>query len=193
MMQAVRGALRGGDFLHTAPFVPLLPPLPPHSAVWRLPSRSTATSAQARLAAPAAAPSFSPRPRRCLSTASSSPSAERGTLSSLFRGRSSIQFVEDDLELRSLLRRHPNKLVVVDWFATWCGPCRAILPVYEQLSVDNQHVLFIGADIEEMPDASAQAGVQAVPCFHFIKGNELVAVLTGADESKLKELVKQHG
>jgi len=101
--------------------------------------------------------------------------------------------VEDDLELRSLIQRNPTKLVVVDWFATWCGPCQAIAPVYEQLSVEHKGVVFIGADIEEMPDASAQAGVQAVPCFHFIKGNELVAVLTGADEVKLKELIKQHG
>ena len=80
----------------------------------------------------------------------------------------------------------------MDWFATWCGPCQAIAPVYEQLSEEHKDVLFVGADIDEMPDASAQAGVQSVPCFHFIKGTELVAVLNGADEVKLRELVKQH-
>ena len=99
----------------------------------------------------------------------------------------------DDLELRTLIAQSSGRLVVVDWFATWCGPCQAIAPVYEQLSEQHKDVLFIGADIEEMPDASAQAGVQSVPCFHFIKGGELVAVLTGADEVKLKELIKQHG
>ena len=128
-------------------------------------------------------------PSQPLSTSSSS---ERGVLATAFTA-STIQYVEDDLELRSLISRNSNKLVVVDWFATWCGPCRAIAPLYEQLSEENRNVVFVGADIEEMPDASAQAGVQAVPCFHFIKGNELVAVLTGADEVKLRELVKEHG
>ena len=140
--------------------------------------------------------SYPSQPRRCLSTSSSPssspPDSERGALATAFTA-STVRYVEDDLELRSIINRDPQKLVVVDWFATWCGPCQAIAPLYEQLSVENKNVVFIGADIEEMPDASAQAGVQAVPCFHFIKGNELVAVLTGADEVKLRELVKQWG
>ena len=161
----------------------------PPSAVWRHWSRC------GRASRVAFAPRHSHCPRRHLSApsaSSSSPPSERSTLA-IALGASTIKYVNDDLELRRLLRLHAERLVVVDWFATWCGPCRAIKPVYEQLSEENKHVVFIRADIEELPDASAQAGVEAVPCFHFIKGDELVAVLTGADEVKLRELVKQHG
>jgi len=182
--QVVRAALRMSGTVHRQSSAVVLPTLPPPSAVLQhhriLHSSATAT----------ATPSYSSR--RCLSTSSSEPSSEPSPWGRDLLTAATIQYVEDDLEIRSLIQSNPNKLIVIDWFATWCGPCRAIAPLYEQLSAEMKDVVFISADIEELPDASAQAGVQSVPCFHFIKNNELVAVLTGADENKLRKLVEQH-
>lgn len=102
--------------------------------------------------------------------------------------------VDDDAELRTLLKANSSGLVVVDWTASWCSPCRVIAPYYEELSAmpENQSITFIKADIDELPDASREAGVEAVPTFHFIKDNKMVAQLQGANMNKLKDLLEQH-
>jgi len=116
-------------------------------------------------------------------------------LSSLFKA-SSIQYPDDDAEMRSLIEdaQKKNRLAVIDWSASWCPPCRAIAPLYEKLSKqpENKHVTFIKADIEDLPDASYEAGVESVPTFHFIKNNQLVAAFSGADAEKLQQLIQEH-
>jgi thioredoxin 1 len=125
--------------------------------------------------------------------AAASSSLARSVVPSLTLRRSmAVHAVKDDAELRSLLEKSGEKLVIVDWTAAWCGPCKQIAPVYESLSNENKNVVFIKADIDTLQDASVEAGVQSVPTFHFIKNNELVAEFSGADQNKLKTLIKQH-
>jgi hypothetical protein len=74
------------------------------------------------------------------------------------------------------------------------APCRAIAPVFDALSLqdDNASVTFIRADVEQLPDASAEADVQSIPTFHFIRGNKLVAQVVGADEQRLRDTIAKH-
>ena len=67
-------------------------------------------------------------------------------------------------------------------------------PVFERLSsaAENASVVFASCDIDELPEASAEAGISSVPTFHLIKHNQLVGQLTGADEQRLTELIKKH-
>lgn len=116
----------------------------------------------------------------------------RVSVSAPLRRGMAVHSVKDDSELRSLLEKSGEKLVIVDWSAAWCAPCKQIAPVYEALSNENKNVVFIKADIDVLQDASVEAGVQSVPTFHFIKNNELVAEFSGADQNKLKTLIKQH-
>ena len=102
-----------------------------------------------------------------------------------------VHAVKDDNDLRKLLETNSDKLVIVDWTAGWCGPCKQIAPVYESLSKEHTNVVFIKADIDTLQDASVEAGVQSVPTFHFIKNNELVGEFSGADQNKLKSYIKQ--
>ena len=105
----------------------------------------------------------------------------------------SVQSISSDQALQSALESaKPGQLVVVDWSASWCGPCKAIAPIYNALAEATPNVLFLKVDIDELQDASVEAGVQSVPTFHFIKNSELVAEFSGADQNKLKQLVKQH-
>jgi thioredoxin 1 len=108
--------------------------------------------------------------------------------------QSRVHTVDDDEELRTVLSANPSGLVIVDWSASWCGPCRAVAPYYDELSAmpENESVTFVKADIDELPDASREAGVEAVPTFHFIKGNKIVAQLQGANMNRLKDLLEQH-
>jgi thioredoxin 1 len=104
----------------------------------------------------------------------------------------SVLSVRDDAELRTAISGAGEKLVIVDWSAKWCQPCKQIAPIYETLSDENKNVVFLKADIDVLSDASVEAGVQSVPTFHFIKNSEMVAEFAGADANKLKMLIQQH-
>ena len=85
-----------------------------------------------------------------------------------------------------------GKLVVIDFSAEWCGPCKMIAPFYEELSELMPNVEFLKVDVDEAPDTSAHYEVSSLPCFIFIKKGDVVDKLVGASPPHLKNLLEQH-
>ncbi|KAF9215199.1 Thioredoxin-like protein 1 [Podila verticillata] len=85
-----------------------------------------------------------------------------------------------------------TKLVVVDFTAAWCGPCQMVKPVFEKLSNQYKHVVFVKVDVDENQEVAAVAGVSAMPTFQFFKASKKVAELKGANPTQLEALTKQH-
>mmetsp|Transcript_20128 Transcript_20128/g.56610 ORF Transcript_20128/g.56610 Transcript_20128/m.56610 type:complete len:108 (+) Transcript_20128:131-454(+) len=83
-------------------------------------------------------------------------------------------------------------LVVIDFTATWCGPCRRIGPVFEKLSEEEGSVLFLKVDVDEQQEIAAAEGISAMPTFYFYKNAEKVDDMCGASEAKLREMVAKH-
>ena len=54
-----------------------------------------------------------------------------------------------------------NEIVVVDFWATWCGPCRAFGPIFEQVSEKFDDVPFVKVDIDQSPDLASAAAIKA--------------------------------
>ncbi len=71
--------------------------------------------------------------------------------------------------------------VLVDFWAEWCGPCRMIGPVVEELSHDYEGKAVIGkVNVDENPGVSAQFGIRSIPTILFIKNGEVVDRNVGA-------------
>jgi len=80
-------------------------------------------------------------------------------------------------------------LVVVDAYADWCGPCRMIAPVFEELSRSPEyaHIKFIKLDTERAPAVAKQLKIKVMPTFVFLKHGEQVGYVLGASEKSLRQ------
>lgn len=85
--------------------------------------------------------------------------------------------------------------VLVDFFAVWCGPCKAMSPVIDELSVAyDGKVKICKLDVDQSPESSQKYGVMSIPTLLFFKGGENVDSLVGLQskeklEEKLNTLV----
>lgn len=83
-----------------------------------------------------------------------------------------------------------NGKVVVDFFATWCGPCKMLGPIFEKVSEDVNDVKFVKLDVDKFNDIAREYGVMSIPTLIlFENGNELKRNVGFMSEDKLKEFI----
>ncbi|KAF3936330.1 Thioredoxin-1 [Dactylella cylindrospora] len=82
-----------------------------------------------------------------------------------------------------------EKVTVVDFYATWCGPCKQISPFVEKLSKEYEDTNFVKIDVDEVSDVAAECGVRAMPTFMIFRNDEKVGEVIGANPAALKAAV----
>lgn len=83
-----------------------------------------------------------------------------------------------------------NGKVVVDFFATWCGPCKMLGPVFEKVSDEVNDVKFVKLDVDKFNDIAREYGVMSIPTLIlFENGNELKRNVGFMSEDKLKDFI----
>lgn len=82
-----------------------------------------------------------------------------------------------------------DKLSVIDFTAAWCGPCKQISPVFEQIAESTPSILCVKVDIDEEPDLANRCMVTSVPSFVFYRNGKEVHRINGANKSALTDYI----
>ncbi|KAJ9563747.1 hypothetical protein OSB04_008907 [Centaurea solstitialis] len=85
-----------------------------------------------------------------------------------------------------------NKLMVIDFTAAWCGPCKFIEPAIQDLANEFPNVEFIKIDVDELPDVAKDFNVQAMPTFVLLKKGKDIDRVVGAKKDELHRMIEKH-
>lgn len=102
-----------------------------------------------------------------------------------------LEFTDSNFESNVL---KSDKLSVVDFWAEWCGPCRAIGPVIEELSKEYSGKVNIGkVNVDNNPQVSTTYGITSIPAILFIKNGQVVDKMVGAQpKSNFVKKIESH-
>ncbi|KAM3180012.1 hypothetical protein ACTXT7_017133 [Hymenolepis weldensis] len=95
-----------------------------------------------------------------------------------------VKHISSEEEFEELIGA--NKLVVCDFFATWCGPCRTLAPKLEALAKEKTDILFTKVDVDELEELARKHEVSAMPTIIVFKNGALAGSFIGADIEKVK-------
>ncbi|KAI3406980.1 TRX1 [Candida oxycetoniae] len=83
-------------------------------------------------------------------------------------------------------------LVVVDFFATWCGPCKMIAPLLDKFSNEYSNVKFLKVDVDELNEIAEQYEVSSMPTLIFFKNGQQIHKVIGANPSAIKQAISSN-
>ena len=73
-----------------------------------------------------------------------------------------------------------DKTVVVDFWAEWCGPCKLVAPILEEIAAGNENIVIAKLNVDENPQTSASYGITSIPTMNIYKGGQIVKTIIGA-------------
>lgn len=88
-----------------------------------------------------------------------------------------LHITRDNFEAEVLKSEKP---VLVDFFATWCGPCRMVAPVLEEIAEENENIKVVKIDVDQEPGLAQKFGVTSIPLLVVIKDGQVVNQSLGA-------------
>ncbi len=81
--------------------------------------------------------------------------------------------------------------VLVDFYATWCGPCKLISPIIEEISKENKELKVIKIDVDKFPELSRKYGIMSIPTLIvFSNGKELKKHIGYIEKEGIEDLLK---
>ena len=73
-----------------------------------------------------------------------------------------------------------DKVVVVDFWAEWCGPCKMVAPILEEIANEHPGIVIAKMNVDENPKVPASLGITSIPTMHVYQGGQIVKTIIGA-------------
>ena len=73
-----------------------------------------------------------------------------------------------------------DKPVIVDFWAEWCGPCKMVAPILEEIAAENDGVVIAKLNVDENPQTAASYGITSIPTMNVYSGGQVVKTIIGA-------------
>ncbi|THU47525.1 hypothetical protein C4D60_Mb09t16440 [Musa balbisiana] len=96
---------------------------------------------------------------------------------------------KSDWEQKIAEANKDGKIVVANFSATWCGPCRTVAPVYRELSEKYPSLIFLTIDVDNLMDFCLSWDISATPTFFFLKDGQQLDKLIGANRPELEHKI----
>lgn len=97
-------------------------------------------------------------------------------------------FLEKEQDFFKLIN---NELVLVDFYATWCGPCRMISPLIDEIAEENTNLTVVKVDVDKYPNIATKYGIMSIPTLKvFKKGEEGKTSIGYIEKDAIKDLLK---
>ena len=80
-------------------------------------------------------------------------------------------YTSEDMKFENLSKNH---LTLVDFWAAWCGPCRMLAPIVDELAEETEGVTFAKVNVDENPDVAIGLGIQSIPTLFLFKDGKAV-------------------
>ena len=104
----------------------------------------------------------------------------------------SDMYLADKAAFDAAIAASTDKLLVIDFTATWCPPCKMIGPKFEAMAGEFTDCVLKKVDVDANSEAAQAAGIQCMPTFKFYKGGQEItaAKIEGANEAKIRENIE---
>jgi len=117
---------------------------------------------------------------------------DQGSVSAFAAGR--VYEVDNEAEFERIAKWDDGGLLIIDFYATWCAPCKVIAPHFDKLAESPRFAAkarFARVDVDKANTLAARFGIRAMPTFLVLQGGKKVAEAVGANPQSLKAVVTQ--
>ena len=87
-----------------------------------------------------------------------------------------VEFTSDNFNKEVIEKKG---FTLVDFWAPWCGPCRMMTPIIEEISIENKNIVFGKVNVDENQELSTNYRISSIPCFILFKNGKAIANKTG--------------
>lgn len=92
----------------------------------------------------------------------------------------------------TLSKENTEKLVVVDFYADWCGPCKLLGPKLEEFAKEHEDVVFCKVNVDDVDDFATEHAIRALPTVMFFKGGKELKKVVGMKMPEIEEAISTH-
>lgn len=98
-----------------------------------------------------------------------------------------VRFITSEADFEAVVS---SERAIVDFTASWCGPCQQIAPTFEKLSSEHPDIVCVKVDVDALEDVAEQCSIDAMPTFLAFSNSKIISRVQGASTTALVNLFK---